>query len=181
MSNELTQLEMSLQKTKKEFLTTAKRATKELDRQRKRLRTEVTRANARAKRTRLQLQKKAERLATTTAAKGKRELKSQIHKLEKMLGGAKSDAVQLRKDLVPVMDDLANARHHLAHALRIDRAMASIQRELSTKPATKKKTGKKKVAKKKVVKKPAARKKAAKKKAGKKKVARKPAARKKAT
>jgi len=179
MTNKLTQLEKSLQQTKKEFLTTAQRATKELDRQRKRLRTEVTRTNARAKRTRLQLQKKAERLATTTATKGKRELKKQINKLEKVLDGAKSDAAQLRKDLVPVMDDLKNARNHLAHALRVDRALASIQRELSKKPGTKKKASKK-VASKKVTKKPATKKKTGKKKVAKKTATRKKTAKKKA-
>jgi hypothetical protein len=95
-----------------------------------------------------------------------------------MVDGAKGDAKQLRKDLSPVMDDLTNARNHLAHALKIDRALASIQRELSKKAGPKKKTGKKKkkVAKKKAAKKKAAKKPVARKKpAKKKKVARKKA------
>ena len=83
MSNELSELEKTLQRTKKEFLTTAKRATKELDRQRKKLRTEISRANARAKRTRAQLQRKSERLASTTATKAKRELRKQIRAWKK--------------------------------------------------------------------------------------------------
>ena len=41
MSTELSELEKTLQRTKKEFLATAKRATKELDRQRKKLRAEI--------------------------------------------------------------------------------------------------------------------------------------------
>jgi uncharacterized membrane protein YccC len=180
VSKELTDLEKTVQQTKKQFLSTAKRATKELDRQRKRLRKEIAQANTRAKRTGLQLQKKTERLANTTATKAKRELAKQIRNLEKMAEGAKGDVRQLRKDLAPVMDDLTNARNHLAHALKIDRALASIQRELSKKTGPKKKAGKKKVAKKKVAKKktakkPVARKKPAKKKATKKKVARKKA------
>ena len=69
MGNELSELEKTLQRSKKDFLATAKRATNELDRQRKRLRAEISRANARAKRARLQLQKKTERLANTTANK----------------------------------------------------------------------------------------------------------------
>ena len=52
VTNELTDLEKTLQQTKKQFLATAKRATKELDRQRKRLRTEINKANTRAKRAR---------------------------------------------------------------------------------------------------------------------------------
>lgn len=121
---------------------------------------EITRANTRAKRARADLQKKSERLANTTATKAKRELRKQISKLEKMLDGARSDATQLRKDLAPVMTDLANARDHLSHALHVDRAMAKIRRQLGSKPKAKKKA-KKKVTKKKAP----ARKKAAKKKA----------------
>ena len=55
MSKELSDLEKTLQRTKKDFLTTAKRATRELDRQRKKLRAEIKRANTRAKRAREQL------------------------------------------------------------------------------------------------------------------------------
>ena len=45
MSDELNELEKTLQKTKKQFLTTAKRATRELDRQRKGLRKGIDQAN----------------------------------------------------------------------------------------------------------------------------------------
>lgn len=160
MSKELTELEKTVQQTKKQFLTTATRATKELDRQRKRLRKEIAKANTRARRTGLQLQKKTERLANTTATKAKQELRKQIRNLEKMADGAKGDVKQLRTDLAPVMDDLTSARNHLAHALKIDRALAIIQRELSGKPAKKKKVAKKKAGKKKTAKKKVARKKA---------------------
>jgi hypothetical protein len=81
--------------------------------------------------------------------------------------------MQLRKDIAPVMEDLRNARTHLVHALRIDRAMATIQRELAKKTGTKKKAVRKKVAKKKVAKKKVSKKKVAKKKITKKKVAKK--------
>ena len=172
MSKELSELEKTLQQTKKQFLATAKRATKELDHRRKALRKDIARANTRAKRARADLQKKSERLANTTATKAKRELKKQIRKLEKMLDGARGDAAKLRKDLGPVMDDLANARDHLSHALHVDRAMAKIRRQFSGKPKAKKKAKKKKVTKKKATKKKA-KKKAAKKKVTKKKATRK--------
>ena len=58
MNNELPDLEKALQQSKKQFLATAKRATRELDRQRKRLRRELAQANNRAKRTRDQLRRK---------------------------------------------------------------------------------------------------------------------------
>jgi hypothetical protein len=171
VSDELNELEKTLQNTKKQFLTTAKRATRELDRQRKGLRKGIDQANARTKRAGLQLQRKTERLATTTANKAKRELKKQIRSLEKALEGARDDAVELRKDLAPVMEDLANARDHLSHALHIDRALAKVRRQLIGKPAAKKKATKKKAAKKKVTKKKATKKKVTKKKATKKKTA----------
>ena len=75
-----------------------------------------------------------------------------------------------------LMDDLANARNHLSHALHIDRALAKVRRQLTGKPAAKKKPTRKKAAKKKTTKK-----KAAKKKTTKKKVASKKAAKKKVT
>jgi chromosome segregation ATPase len=149
MTKELTQLQKTLQQNKALFVKTAKRATLELDRQRNRLATEVSRANARAQRTRVELQKKSERLLNTTATKAKRELNKQIRKLQKMLDEARSDAAKLRKELAPVKDDLTNARNHLVHALHIDRALAKIQRQLSRKPAAPKKPARKKSAKKK--------------------------------
>lgn len=57
-----------------------------------------------------------------------------------ILDAAKTDATRLRNDLSPVMDDLTNVRNHLARAVRIDRALASIQRELSKKTGTEEKT-----------------------------------------
>ena len=178
MTKELSELEKQLQQTKKQFLASAKRATRELDRRRKALRKDIARANTRAQRARADLQKKSERLANTTATKAKRELKKQIRKLEKMLDGARSDAAQLRKDLGPVMTDLANARDHLSHALHVDRAMAKIRQKLGGKPKAKKKAKKKKVTRKKATKKKAKKKVAKKKVAKKKAPARKRTARK---
>ena len=180
MNYQLSDLEKDLLQAKKTFLTTAERATKELDRQRKRLRKDISQANNRAKRTRIQLQKKTERLANTTAKKANRELDKQVRGLTKILDEAKKDAGQLRDDLVPVMDDLNSARKHLAHALGIDKALRRLQRELSGKPKAIKKVAKKKVAKKKVAKKKVA-KKVAKKKVAKRKVSKKKVAKKKAT
>lgn len=186
MTKELSALEKDMEKTKKQFLVAAKRATTEFDRQRKRLKKELGRVNARAKNARVQLQKKSERLVSTTATKAKRELRKQISGLDKLLDGARNDAAQLRSDLAPVMDDLKSARDHLAYALGIDKALAKVQRELSKKASVKKKVTKKAVTKKKPVtkkaaKKPATRKKAAKKATAKKKSAKKPATRKKAS
>jgi seryl-tRNA synthetase len=150
MTKELTELQKTFQQNKALLVKTAKRATIELDRQRKRLMTEINRVNARAGQTRLQLQKKSERLVTTTATKAKRELNKQIRNLQKTLDEAKKDAAQLRRELAPVKDDLTNARNHLVHALHIDRALAKIQRQLSWKPAAPKKSARKKTRKKKV-------------------------------
>ncbi len=152
MSKELTELQKTLQQNKTLFLTTAKRATTELERQRKRLLTEINRVNARATKTRLQLQRRSERLLNTTASKAKRELNKQIRKLQKGLEEARNDAAKLRNDLGPVKDDLTNARNHLAHALHIDRALARIQRQLKPKPVAKK-PARKKAARKKAPKK----------------------------
>jgi FKBP-type peptidyl-prolyl cis-trans isomerase (trigger factor) len=109
------------------------------------LKIEIDRANARAARTRTAIQKDAER-----------ELKKQFRGLEKAREGARKDAERFRNDLEPVVDNLVSARNHLAHALRIDKALASIQRELKRRPAeerakakvARKKTPAKKVAKK---------------------------------
>ena len=89
---------------------------------------------------------------------------------------AATGRAKLRKDIAPVTEDLKSARNHLKHALRIDRAMDGIQKELAKK-AGKKKPAAKKVAKKAATKK-ASKKKVAKK-ASKKKVARKTAGKKK--
>jgi len=124
VTKELTQIEQTIEKTREQFVDAAKRATKELDLQRMRLKTEIDRANARATRTRTELQKGAER-----------ELKKQFRGLEKALEGARKDAARFRDDLEPVMDNLVSARNHLAHALRIDKALASVQRELKRRPA----------------------------------------------
>ena len=165
--------------------------------QRKKLKKELDRANARAKRTRVQLQKKTERLAKTSATKAKRELDKQLTSLHGVLNGAREEAATLRKDLTPVMDSLGNARDHLSHELPVARAMAKIQKQIDAiagakekkaakkkaakKKATKKKVTKKKVAKKKVSKKKVAKKKVAKKKVAKKKVSKKKVAKKKAS
>ena len=166
VTKELTDIEQTIDKTKDQFVDAAKRATRELDRQRKRLTTELDRANARAARTRTQIQKEAERVATETASAAQREVKKQMRNLEKALKSARKDAERFRDDLMPVVDNLISARNHLAHALKIDRALASIQRELKRRPAedrAKAKTvAKKAPVRKKVAKKAPARKKASK-------------------
>ena len=120
---------------------------------------DIKKANARLTRTRLQIQKKTERLAKTTAAKAEKELKGQIAALKKAADEARQEAKSIRADLGAVSDDLGKARHHFAHALHIDRALDKIEKQLGMK----KKVVKKKVAKKKVAKKKAAPKKVAKK------------------
>lgn len=147
MTKELTEIEETIEKTKDQFVGAAKRASKELDKQRKRLKTEIDRAA----KTRTDLQKGAER-----------ELKKQFRGLEKALEGARKDAERFRNDLEPVVDNLVSARNHLAHALRIDKVLAGIQRELRRRPAeerAKEKVARKKATKK-VAKKAPARKKA---------------------
>ena len=124
MTKELSKLEKTLEQSKKQFVTSATRVTRELDRRRKALRCDLERANKRAQKSREQLRKKTERLANTTANKAKRELRKQIRALEKAFDEARSEAAEVRDDLKPVMDDLKSARKHLTHALRIDKALA---------------------------------------------------------
>ena len=141
----------------------AKRATDELEKQRNRLKGEIDRVSERADKTRKDLQKDAQR-----------EFRKQMRGLEKALDGARKDAERFLRDLEPVVDNLVSARNHLAHALRIDKALASIQRELKRRPAEDR-------AKAKVMKKPARKKTARKAPARKKAVAKKaPAAARKA-
>ena len=85
-----------------------------------------------------------------------------MRSLEKALTGARKDAEKFRDDLIPVVDNLVSARNHLAHALRIDKALATIQRELRRRPAEERAKGKvvAKVTRTKVAKKAPARKKA---------------------
>jgi hypothetical protein len=98
-----------------------------------------------------------------------------MRNLEKALEGARKDAERFRDDLLPVVDNLVSARNHLAHALRIDKALANIQRELRRRPAEErvkeKIVAKKTVARKKVARKAPARKKVSKPVAKKKPVA----------
>ncbi len=82
----------------------------------------------------------SDRRTNRARKKAKRVLEKPIRMLEIILDAAKTDATRLRNDLSPVMDDLTNARNHLARAVRIDRALASIQRELSKKTGNEEKT-----------------------------------------
>ena len=161
MSKDIAAKQTALRQAKRELVTLTDRTTKALTRERNRLTRELKRANARVKRTRVQLRKKADRLARSTKATVGRELKGQIGKLEKMLEAAQAEANTLRKDLVPVRKKLADARSHLSHALHLDKAMATLEKELAkalgkkpkgNKAATKKKavTKKKKTTKKKM-------------------------------
>ena len=65
--------------------------------------------------------------------------------LEKAFDQARSEAAEVRDDLKPVLDDLKSARKHLTHALRIDKALAKVGKQLEGKgkPRKKKKTAKK--------------------------------------
>ena len=152
MTKELTDIEKTIENTKEQFLDAAKRATDELEKQRSKLKDEFDRMGERAGKTRKDLQKDAER-----------EFKKQMRGLEKALDGVRKDAERFRKDLEPVVDNLVSARNHLAHALRIDKALAGIQRELRRRPAEDR--VKAKAVKKAPVRKKAARKAPAKKKA----------------
>jgi len=134
VTNELNQFEETIEKTKDQVVETAKRATTELDRQSKRLRKEIDEAGARAKRTGADLQKNVEEFADTTITRARDEFKKQAKALDKMLTSARKDVGRFWADIEVVMDDLISARNHLAHALRIDKALASVQRELKRKP-----------------------------------------------
>ena len=150
----------ALHQARQQFKQAADRSTKALTKQRKRLQKDLERAVTTAKRSGEQLQKKADRLAKATGVKAKRELRSQILKLDKTRATAMSDSKEMRGELAIVRDDLSSARKHLTHALHIDKAMAKIEKELakrfgkkssSAKNATKK-TAKKSPAAKKSVK-----------------------------
>ena len=134
MTNELNQLEETIEKTKDQVVETTKRATTELDRQSKRLRKEIDEVSTRARRTGADLQKNVEEFADTTVSRARDEFKKQARSLEKLLTSARKDVDRFWADIEVVMDDLISARNHLAHALRIDKALASVQRELRRKP-----------------------------------------------
>lgn len=167
MTNKPNQFEETIEKTKDQVVETAKRATTELDRQSKRLRKEIDEAGTRARRTGMDLQKNVEQFADTTVNRARDEFKKQARSLDKMLTSTRKDVDRFLGDLEVVVDDLISARNHLAHALRIDKALASIQRELRRKPhedrEARKKATRKAPARKKTARKAPARKKTVKK------------------
>lgn len=172
MTNKPNQFEETIEKTKDQVVETAKRATTELDRQSKRLRKEIDEAGTRARRTGMDLQKNVEEFADATVGRARDEFKKQARSLDKMLTSARKDVGRFWADIEVVMDDLISARNHLAHALRIDKALAGVQRELKRDPhkdrearqlaakktPARKKTARKAPARKKTVKKATARK-----------------------
>lgn len=170
MTNELNQLEETIEKTKDQVVETTKRATTELDRQSKRLRKEIDEVGTRARRTGADLQKNVTQFADETVGMARDEFKKQARSLDKLLTSTRKDVGRFWADIEVVMDDLISARNHLAHALRIDKALASVQRELRRKPHEERE------ARKRAVKKAPARKKTAKKAPARKKTARKAAA-----
>lgn len=179
MTYQLTEMEKKLLDTKRQFAAAAKRAADELDRQRKRLVQEIDRASSQARQAAADLQKKSETLASSTANRARRELRGQVLSLEKMIGGARADAARFRKDLGPVANDLRNARKHLAHALRIDKAMERVRKDLGLEAADRLPAPAQKAPVKKAAKKAAGKRVAAKTPASAKKVARKKAVAKK--
>lgn len=175
MTNEVKQFEETIEKTKDQVVETAKRATTELDRQSKRLRKEIDEAGTRARRTGADLQKNVEEFADKTVGMARDEFKKQARSLDKLLTSARKDVGRFWADIEVVMDDLISARNHLAHALRIDKVLAGVQRELRRKPHEERE------ARKQAAKKAPARKKAARKAPARKKTARKTTVRKTTT
>lgn len=177
MTNELNQFEETIEKTKDQVVETAKRATTELDKRTKRLRKEIDEAGTRAKRTGLELQKRTEEFADSTFGWARDEFKTRTRDLEKLVKSARKDIDRFWSDIEVVLDDLVSARNNLAHALRIDKALASVQRELKRKPHEEREA-RKKAARKAPVRKTAAKKAPARKKAAKKTTTTKPSVKK---
>ena len=96
----------------------------------------------------------------------KRELRTQIRKLEKLKETATAEAKESRDQLKLVRADLASARVHFRRAAKIDKAMNAVDREINRLlgKKTKKKTAKKKTTTKKATKKVAKKKTATRKK-----------------
>jgi hypothetical protein len=158
MTRELAAGHKALSNAKKQFVSLTKKTTAALGKERNRLIRDIKRANAKATKVRLQMQKKAERRRKSTTDKVKRKLKSQMVSLDKTRKAARAEAKQMRSELAQVRSDLSSARHHLAHALHIDKAMIQIEKKMealrsakATKKTAKKKR-KKKAAKKKTTK-----------------------------
>lgn len=91
----------------------------------------------------MQLRKKSERLATAskaTARKTRDELKSQVAKLRESIAAGKVGAQKMRSDLALVRWDLADASHHLSHALHVDKAIDKVEKAIAKKRGAGKKS-----------------------------------------
>jgi seryl-tRNA synthetase len=88
MSKELTALERAFKNAEREFVRVSQKTLKSLDRESKKVARDLQRAKTRAERYKNDVMKKSEKLAKTSAASAKRQLRSQIGKLDKLLNEA---------------------------------------------------------------------------------------------
>jgi hypothetical protein len=62
-----------------------------------------------------------------------------VTKLKTSASAAKEEARNIRSKLVLVRKDLADARHHLSHALHVDRAIVKLEKAMARRKAARKK------------------------------------------
>ena len=167
MTKELSASEKAFKQAKTQFVNLSQRITKALTRERKRFARQLTKANARSKKIRAQIDTKRERLTKTAGGKAAATIKAQIKELRQVLAEARDKTRGIRSELAAVRAGLASAGDHLSRALHVDKAMAALEKQWARAARSKAKkkpaAGKKAAAKKKPAakKRPVAKKKAA--------------------
>ncbi|MCW8846102.1 MAG: hypothetical protein OQK99_09720, partial [Gammaproteobacteria bacterium] len=144
MSKELSALERAFKNAEREFHRVSQKTLKSLDRETKKVTRDLQKAKKRAERYKNDLMKKSEKLAKTTAANAKRQLRTQIGKLDKMLNAAMDEVESHKINLAPLREQLKNARIYAMKATHISKAVGKTEQELEKKVAGKKKVASKK-------------------------------------
>ena len=133
MSKELSALERAFKNAEREFHRVSQKTLKSLDRETKKATRELQQARKKAERYKNDLVKKSEKLAKTTAANAKRQLRTQINKLDKLLNAAMDEVESHRINLAPLREQLKHARAYAMKATRISKAVGKTEQELEKK------------------------------------------------
>ena len=130
MSKELTALERAFKNAEREFVRVSQKTLKSLDRESKKVARDLQRAKTRAERYKNDVMKKSEKLAKTSAASAKRQLRSQINKLDKLLNEAMDEVEAHKFNLAPLRAQLKNARAFAMKATHLSKAVSKKEKEL---------------------------------------------------
>jgi ABC-type transporter Mla subunit MlaD len=136
MNSELRNRLNSLKRAKNDFMKSTKRTADQLGKQRDRLAVKAKRVNDRVRKTSEQLKIKLKQLAATSKSNAKKtheKYTAQAENLKKATRAAKAEAAIIRNELSIVKKDLADAGHHLSHAMHIDKSVERMAKMLGRK------------------------------------------------